>query len=200
MKRVFDVLASVVLLALLAPAFLVIMLLVRRDGGPAFYGHRRVGREGVSFFCLKFRTMVVNGDEVLKTHLAANPPAAAEWEARRKLVNDPRVTKVGQFLRKTSLDELPQLINVIRGEMSLVGPRPVVAAELQSHFCQDGSAAYLAVPPGITGLWQISGRSDTTYAQRVALDIQYVRTRSFWRDLLILLRTIPAVLLRRGAV
>lgn len=199
-KRWFDLTLSFILLIVLAPIFATIMILVRRDGGPAFYSHRRIGRGGESFDCLKFRSMVANGDAVLHAHLATNPIAATEWEQRRKLAVDPRVTRIGRFLRKTSLDELPQLINVLRGEMSLVGPRPVVHEELDKHYCHSGRAAYLAMTPGITGLWQISGRSDTTYEQRIALDIQYARSQSLLQDFSILLRTIPAVLLRRGAV
>jgi undecaprenyl-phosphate galactose phosphotransferase len=199
-KRCFDLTLSLILIVGLAPVLLAIAILVRRDGGPAFYPHRRIGRGGASFNCLKFRSMVVDGDAVLQAHLAANPSAATEWEQRRKLTVDPRVTRIGRFLRKTSLDELPQLFNVLRGEMSLVGPRPVVHDELYQHYCQSGRAAYLAVTPGITGLWQISGRSDTSYAQRVALDIQYAGSQSLLQDGLILLRTVPAVLLRRGAV
>ncbi len=199
-KRAVDIAASLVLLALLAPLFLAIATLIRCDGGSALYSHRRIGRGGAGFGCLKFRSMVMDADLRLATHLAAHPEAAAEWAARRKLQNDPRITAIGGFLRRTSLDELPQLINVLRGEMSLVGPRPVVADELRTHYGRAGAAAYLAVTPGITGLWQVSGRSGTSYAERVALDMRYAERLSLKRDLGILLRTIPAVLARRGAV
>lgn len=198
LKRALDILGAGTLLLLAAPVFLLLMLLVRADGGPALYAHERVGRGGRRFGCLKFRSMVTDSQARLDALLAADPEARAEWEATRKLRDDPRVTRTGRFLRATSLDELPQLINVLRGEMSLVGPRPVVAAELAAHY---GAAAedYLSVRPGITGLWQVSGRSETSYAARVALDAQYAANLSVWTDLGILLRTPVVVLSRRGA-
>jgi exopolysaccharide production protein ExoY len=198
LKRAMDVLGALALLLACLPAFLAIALLVRRDGGPVFYAHPRIGRGGRPFGCLKFRSMVVDADQRLAALLEQDPAARAEWEACRKLRHDPRVTWIGRFLRATSLDELPQLLNVLRGEMSLVGPRPVQAAELETHY---GAAAahYLSVRPGITGLWQVSGRSDTSYASRVALDVRYAANPSLWTDIRILLRTPAAVLLRRGA-
>ncbi|MCB4824084.1 sugar transferase [Roseicella aerolata] len=198
LKRAMDILAAGSLLLLCAPVFALLALLIRADGGPVLYAHERVGRGGRRFGCLKFRSMVTDSQVRLAALLAADPAARAEWEATRKLKDDPRVTRIGRLLRATSLDELPQLINVLRGEMSLVGPRPVVAAELAEHY---GAAAehYLSVRPGITGLWQISGRSDTSYAQRVALDTQYAANPSIRADLSILLRTPLVVLLRRGA-
>ena len=199
LKRCFDILGSLALLVLLAPVFAAIALLSRGDGGTAFYSHRRVGRGGASFGCLKFRSMAMASDRLLAEHLASDPHAAAEWAKRRKLAHDPRVTRIGAVLRRTSLDELPQLINVLRGEMSLVGPRPVVAEELRTHYGRAGAAAYLAVTPGMTGLWQVSGRSGTSYAERVALDMRYASGLSLRRDVAILLRTVPAVLARRGA-
>lgn len=197
-KRGLDVVLALVLLAILSPLLLLLALMVRSDGGPAFYGHRRIGRNGAEFPCLKFRSMVLDADQVLKDLLARDPAAARDWAETRKLRHDPRVTPVGRFLRATSLDELPQIFNVLRGEMSFVGPRPVVNEELQKHY---GSAAadYAAVRPGITGLWQISGRSDTTYGERVELDRRYVREFSLMQDLRIMVRTVPAVLARRGA-
>lgn len=198
LKRAFDVLGAGALLLVLAPVFLVLAFLVRRDGGQAFYAHTRIGQGGRGFGCLKFRSMVTDSQARLEALLAGDIEARAEWDATRKLKNDPRVTAVGRFLRKTSLDELPQLINVLRGEMSLVGPRPVVASELSTYY---GAAAahYMAVRPGITGLWQVSGRSDTSYAQRVALDVAYASRPSLWQDIKILLRTPMVVLARRGA-
>ncbi|ONG47876.1 hypothetical protein BKE38_22520 [Pseudoroseomonas deserti] len=197
-KRGLDiVLASGLLLALL-PVMLVITLLVLRDGKGAFFSHRRVGRDGRSFGCLKFRSMVPDAEAALAKLLAEDPEAAALWRTSRKLKRDPRITRVGRVLRATSLDELPQLFNVLRGEMSLVGPRPVVQAELTEHYGPHASH-YLAVRPGITGLWQISGRSDTSYAERIALDVRYVERFSLWFDLVILAKTVPAVLVRRGA-
>ncbi len=198
LKRALDVLGAGAMLLVLSPVFLVLAYLTRRDGGPAFYAHTRIGQGGRGFGCLKFRSMVIDSQARLDALLASDPAARAEWEATRKLKNDPRVTAVGRFLRKTSLDELPQLINVLRGEMSLVGPRPVVAAELSTYY---GAAAahYMSVRPGITGLWQVSGRSDTSYAQRVALDVAYATKPSLWQDIKILLRTPVVVLARRGA-
>jgi lipopolysaccharide/colanic/teichoic acid biosynthesis glycosyltransferase len=199
-KRGLDACCAAGLLVLLSPILLSVAAAVRLDGGQAVYRHSRVGRGGRSFGCLKFRSMVPDADAALARHLAENPDAAAEWTARRKLRRDPRVTRLGALLRASSLDELPQLVNVLRGEMSLVGPRPVVREELEQHYDRAGRDAYAATRPGITGLWQISGRSDTSYAERVALDIEYASTRSLRLDLLIMLRTVPAVLARRGAV
>jgi lipopolysaccharide/colanic/teichoic acid biosynthesis glycosyltransferase len=144
--------------------------------------------------------MSVTAERDLSAHLAASPAAAAEWALQRKLQHDPRITRLGALLRTTSLDELPQLVNVLRGEMSLIGPRPVVREELEQHYCVRGQRAYAATLPGITGLWQVSGRSDTSYAERVRLDIAYVNNWSFRQDMMILLRTIPAVFRRSGAV
>ncbi|MBX9701515.1 MAG: sugar transferase [Acetobacteraceae bacterium] len=198
LKRAMDVLGAALVLLACAPAFLLIALLVRRDGGPVFYAHPRVGRGGRLFGCLKFRSMVVDSDRRLAALLASDPAARAEWDATRKLKRDPRVTGIGRVLRATSLDELPQLLNVLRGEMSLVGPRPVTQAELEQHY---GAAAahYASVRPGITGPWQISGRNDVSYASRVALDVGYATAPSLWTDIRILLRTPIAVLARRGA-
>jgi exopolysaccharide production protein ExoY len=197
-KRVLD--ASLAFLALLAllPVMLGIAFLIRQGGsGPVFFGHVRIGHAGRSYRCWKFRTMVPDGAAVLARHLERDPHARAEWEATAKLRNDPRVTPLGRVLRRTSLDELPQLFNVMVGEMSLVGPRPVVAAELSRY----GAAAedYLAARPGLTGLWQISGRSDTGYDERVALDSAYVRGWSLLQDIRIMLKTVPVVLKTGGA-
>ncbi|MFC4168389.1 sugar transferase [Teichococcus aestuarii] len=197
-KRSLDILASGMALVVLAPLFLIVMAIVAADGGPAIFGHSRIGRGGRSFRCLKFRSMVPNAAEVLAQLLQNDPEAARLWATSRKLPRDPRVTRIGRFLRATSLDELPQLLNVLRGDMSLVGPRPVVQEELDQHYGV-AAASYLMVRPGITGLWQISGRSDTSYTERVALDCRYVREFSFWRDLKILFKTVPAVLFSRGA-
>ncbi|WP_237216611.1 sugar transferase [Falsiroseomonas oryziterrae] len=197
-KRALDILGAGALLLLALPAFLIIAALVRMDGGRVFYAHERIGRGGRAFGCLKFRSMVADADKRLAALLERDPAARAEWDSTRKLKNDPRVTWVGRFLRASSLDELPQLINVLRGDMSLVGPRPVQASELAAYY---GPAAqhYMTVRPGITGPWQISGRSDTSYAQRVALDVAYVTRPSLLNDIRILLRTPMAVLARRGA-
>jgi Undecaprenyl-phosphate galactose phosphotransferase WbaP len=198
LKRAMDLAGATALLVLLAPVFLALFFLVRLDGGKAFYAHKRIGRGGAAFGCLKFRSMVMDSQARLDALLASDPAARAEWDATRKLRNDPRITAVGRFLRKTSLDELPQLLNVLRGEMSLVGPRPVTQSELEQYY---GAAAthYASVRPGITGLWQVSGRSDTSYNQRVQLDVAYVSQPSVWKDIKILLRTPVAVLSSRGA-
>ncbi len=197
-KRVMDVVGSISLLLLTTPIFFVIVLLAWLEGGPVFYVHRRVGRGGASFGCIKFRPMVPDAERRLADLLARDPAAREEWEATRKLKADPRVTRRGRLLRTTSLDELPQLINVLKGEMSLVGPRPVVKAELEKLY---GPAAplYLSVRPGLTGLWQVSGRNDADYSGRVALDAAYVRHPSIFTDIVILFRTVGAVLRRRGA-
>jgi Undecaprenyl-phosphate galactose phosphotransferase WbaP len=197
-KRCFDVIIASVMILILSALMLALAWMVRRDGKPALYRHKRIGVGGKSFYCIKFRSMVADADGILADLLMRNPDARAEWAATQKLRHDPRITPVGRFLRKTSLDELPQLLNVLRGEMSLVGPRPIVASETQ--FYGDHIAEYYAARPGITGLWQVSGRSDTTYERRVALDVSYVRNWSLGNDIVILLKTLPVVLLRRGAV
>jgi exopolysaccharide production protein ExoY len=197
-KRALDIIAAGLGLVLLSPFFLIVALMVRADGGPAFFAHQRVGRGGKLFGCLKFRSMVIDSQARLEALLASDPAARAEWEATRKLKNDPRITPIGRFLRSTSLDELPQLINVLRGEMSLVGPRPVQEAEIDRYYGAS-AAHYMAVRPGITGLWQVSGRSETSYESRVALDVAYVSRPSLLADLSILLRTPVAVVSRRGA-
>lgn len=198
MKRLFDAGVAALCLILLCPLFLLVALAIWSvDGGSPFYRHRRLGRGGRSFECLKFRSMRTDGDAVLARHLAANPAALAEWTRTRKLKDDPRITAIGQMLRKSSLDELPQLLNILRGDMSLVGPRPIVEAEVEKYG--EAASAYFAVRPGLTGAWQVSGRSDTTYAERVRLDRDYVESRSFAGDILIIMRTIPAVLLVKGS-
>ncbi|MFP3502674.1 sugar transferase [Burkholderia sp. SIMBA_062] len=196
-KRVFDLIVATLLVVLLSPVLAVIALAVRLDGGPCLYAHVRIGHRGRAFRCLKFRTMRPDADRHLKRLLATDPQARAEWAREFKLKHDTRITAIGRILRRTSLDELPQLVNVIRGDMSLVGPRPVVSAELPRY----GSdiAYYLAVRPGMTGLWQISGRNDIGYASRVALDVRYVCTWSMGGDLLILVKTIGAVARGTGA-
>jgi undecaprenyl-phosphate galactose phosphotransferase len=197
LKSTFDRSMALIGLILLAPVFLVLMNIVRKDGGPAFYGQPRVGKDGKLFKCWKFRSMVTNSQEVLQNILETDPDARAEWERDFKLKNDPRITKIGHFLRKSSLDEIPQLYNVLCGQMSLVGPRPIVQAE--EKYYADRFEYYLAVRPGITGLWQVSGRNDVTYDQRVALDCWYVENWSIWNDLVILFKTTFVVLNRKGA-
>lgn len=196
-KRVFDVVAAMALLVALAPIMLTLAFMVRRDGGPAIFGHGRIGSNGGTFRCLKFRSMCVDAEKRLEEHLAANPEARAEWERDFKLRDDPRITKLGNFLRRSSLDELPQLINVIRGEMSLVGPRPIVADEVERYG--DRFVAYRNCRPGITGLWQVSGRNDVSYRARVRLDSFYAARWSFAKDVIILVRTVGVVFRRSGA-
>ncbi len=189
---------AVVLLVVLSPTLLAVMaLLWRADGLPVFFAHDRVGQDGRLFRCLKFRSMRRDADRLLARLLAEDPAAALEWQRDRKLTHDPRITAIGAFLRRTSLDELPQLLNVIKGDMHLVGPRPVTVAELSKYG--DSRWHYVSVKPGMTGLWQVSGRNDTTYEERVALDRRYVESRSLVADVAILLRTVKVVLLREGA-
>lgn len=198
LKRSFDVLAAILALILLSPLFVLLCCLIKlSDGGPVLYRHRRVGRGGNAFNCLKFRTMVPDGDAVLEAHFAANPESRAQWVAARKLQVDPRVTNVGIVLRKLGLDELPQLVNILRGEMSLVGPRPVVKDEIELY----GSAAtyYFKSRPGLIGVWQISGHNDVDYDERIAFDKHYVENWSFQKDIIIILKTIPAVCASRGS-
>jgi undecaprenyl-phosphate galactose phosphotransferase len=198
-KRLFDIVGSLGLLILLSPLFLFIAVAIKRfDGGPIIYRQKRTGRHGEPFLCLKFRTMSMDADEKLNRWRKDNPELYEEFRKTFKLVDDPRVTAPGKWLRKISLDELPQLANVLRGEMSLVGPRPVVERELIEYY---GSAAqlYRRVRPGLTGLWQISGRSDTTYAERVVYDEWYILNWSFWYDIVILLQTVWAVIVGKGA-
>ena len=196
-KRIFDTSAAVLLLVLLSPLMLTIGMMIRRDGGAAIFAHPRVGKRGRVFNCYKFRTMVVDAEQQLERLLQKSPQLRQQWESERKLRQDPRVSAVGKFLRHTSLDELPQLLNVIRGEMSLVGPRPVVRSELPRYGDQAGY--YLMVRPGMTGLWQVSGRSDTDYDTRVYLDSWYVKNWSLWYDMIILFKTVRVVLQRSGA-
>jgi len=172
-------------------------LLKLQDGGPALFGHWRIGRGGRRFRCWKFRTMVMDADQRLRAHLENDPIARLEWEADQKLRTDPRVTPLGRFLRKSSLDELPQLLNVLNGEMSLIGPRPIVVDEIQKYGRRYRD--YVCVRPGITGLWQVSGRNGTTYRRRVAIDTFYVRHWNLRLDAAILLRTIKVVLTSDGA-
>ena len=197
-KRALDVGVSGTSLLLLSPLFLIIAAVIKLwDGGRVFYPHKRIGKNGRSFHCLKFRSMAPNADMALQKLLSCDPSARAQWERSQKLTNDPRITAPGKFLRNSSLDELPQLINILQGEMSLVGPRPITTQEL--HFYGPHVDEYLSVKPGLTGLWQVSGRSDRTFSERVDLDLQYVSNRSLWFDLVILVKTIPAVLSRRGS-
>ena len=197
-KRSFDLALTLPVSVLMSPLLLLIALLGRFSSpGPIFYGQRRIGRNGREFIAWKFRTMVENADRVLEEHLQANPELRDEWNINHKLKDDPRITPLGKILRKFSLDELPQLWNVLCGEMSIVGPRPIVRAEADKYGRR--FAVYQRVPPGITGLWQISGRNNTTYEERVRLDEYYVRHWSMLLDIYILLRTFKTVVSAEGA-
>lgn len=197
LKRSIDIIGSLCIIILSSPLLLILYLLVAKDGGHAIYGQTRIGRNKKAFKCLKFRSMVLNSQEVLQDLLKNDPIARAEWERDFKLKNDPRITKIGKFLRKTSLDELPQLFNVLKGEMSLVGPRPIVRSELIRY--QGDIDYYLMAKPGMTGLWQVSGRNDVDYVTRVYYDAWYVKNWSVWNDIVILLKTIKIVLNKTGA-
>jgi undecaprenyl-phosphate galactose phosphotransferase len=198
LKRTIDIIGAATLLVLLAPVFALVALLVSMDGGPAVFAHRRIGCDGKPFGCLKFRSMVVGAEECLAEFLALHPDAAAAWHRDQKLDFDPRVTGIGKLLRRTSIDELPQLVNVLRGEMSLVGPRPVTQAELEERYSVQAQLC-TSVRPGLTGLWQVSGRNDIAYEERVALDVHYVTRWTLAEDIRILIRTVGVVLDRTGA-
>lgn len=198
LKRTFDLTATVIGGLMISPILLAIALWVYHDSpGPVIFKHRRVGRNGKEFNCYKFRSMCVNSKEVLEHLLATAPEAKAEWDKEFKLKNDPRITKSGAFLRKTSLDELPQLWNVLKGEMSLVGPRPIVKKEISKYG--QYFREYKMVRPGITGIWQTSGRNDVDYLERVQMDNWYVHNWSVWIDLVLLWRTFGVVLAGNGA-
>jgi len=196
-KRIFDTVTACLLLVVLSPFMVAITLWIRKDGGPALFAHKRVGKQGRMFDCYKFRTMVVDAEAQLEQLLQSSPALRTQWVQDHKLKTDPRISAFGHLLRRTSLDELPQLLNVVRGEMSLVGPRPVVSGELKRYGEEVGY--YLMVRPGMTGLWQVSGRNDIDYDARVYLDTWYVKNWSLWHDQIILFKTISVVLNRAGA-
>lgn len=197
-KRAFDIFVAAIALVFFLPLIALVSLLVFvSDPGPMFYGHMRVGRDGRLFRIWKIRSMAVNADQVFERALREDPALAREWAQFHKLRKDVRVTPIGRIIRLTSIDELPQLYNVLVGDMSIVGPRPVTQKEMLRYgrYYRE----YCAVRPGITGLWQVSGRSSTTYRRRVALDVSYVRKRTFWMDCWILLKTIPVIFLAKGS-
>jgi len=197
-KRFIDIFIILLLSPLLIPLFLILMLLTKLTSrGPIFYGHKRVGKNGKEFKCWKFRSMCIDADKKLEEILANNPEMKAEWEKERKFQNDPRVTAFGKFLRKTSLDELPQLVNILVGQMSFVGPRPVTAPELDRYG--EYKDFVLSVTPGLSGMWQTSGRSDTEYEERIALDLYYIQNWSIWLDIWIMIKTVYVVFKGRGA-
>lgn len=195
--RALDVLIALSALAVMAPVLILLAIAIWvQDGGSPIFVHPRIGRGGARFACLKFRTMVVDADTRLERLLASDPESADEWARDQKLRADPRITPLGRFLRQSSIDEIPQLWNVVLGHMSLVGPRPIVESEVPRYGRY--FSLYCRVRPGITGLWQVSGRNDVSYRRRVVLDTVYCRAKSVPFDLLILGRTVPAVLSRRG--
>lgn len=197
-KKIFDLTAGLLIFICLLPLMFVIAVLIKIDSrGPVIFAHRRIGKNGREFKCLKFRTMVSNAREVLEELLEKDPRAREEWQRDFKLKNDPRITRVGKFLRQTSLDELPQIFNVLKGDMSLVGPRPIVKDEIARYGSKIGY--YYQVLPGITGLWQVNGRNDVDYKTRVQIDTWYVRNWSLWLDITLLIRTVGVVLARKGA-
>lgn len=197
-KRMFDVSFASLALIFVAPLLLLLALVIRlQDGKAAIFAHTRYGLHGRAFKCYKLRSMVPDADMRLQDLLERDPAARREWEATQKLNNDPRITLIGKFIRASSIDELPQLLNVIRGEMSLVGPRPITMSERAKYGESFGH--YCSVRPGITGLWQISGRSNVSYPERVRIDVTYAQTRTFWGDVWIILKTVPAVAFSVGA-
>jgi undecaprenyl-phosphate galactose phosphotransferase len=199
LKRGFDVIFALVALLVAFPLFITLALLIRLTSqGPIIYAHERIGRGGIPFKCFKFRTMYADAESRLKNILCTDPAAAKEWERARKLKFDPRITPLGKWLRKSSLDELPQFLNVLKGDLSVVGPRPVVRAEIEKYY-REKAPKILSIRPGITGLWQVSGRSSTSYKERVTLDEHYVETHTLLFDFLLILKTISALLTRKGA-
>jgi len=196
-KRMLDILLSALLLIIFFPFMLLITLPLLWEKGSPWFCHRRIGWGGREFSCLKFRSMLPDAEKILEDHFTTNPYAKAEWLATQKLRNDPRITRIGKFLRTTSLDELPQLLNVLMGDMSLVGPRPIVEAEV-AHYGHNIDY-YYSMRPGLTGFWQVSGRNDVSYDERVRMDSWYAQNRSLWVDLVIMLKTPFAVFKRSGA-
>jgi len=199
LKRFFDIVFSALVLIIGAPIFLIIAITIRlQSKGKAFYTHKRIGRAGKPFHCYKFRTMYMDADARHRALLESDTSLAEEWERTRKLKNDPRVTSLGAFLRKTSLDELPQFWNVLKGDLSVVGPRPVVYEEIVKYFGSK-AAKILSFRPGITCIWQVSGRSDIDYSKRIELDEKYVDNYSILLDLLLIVKTVPSMIFSKGA-
>ena len=198
-KKIFDIFIGLIGLVFLIPLTLIVFLLNAFSGdfGPVFYKQKRIGKNGKHFWIYKYRSMVKNADKKLQEYLESNPEAKKEYEENWKLENDPRITKIGKFLRKSSLDEMPQVINLLNGTMSVVGPRPVVDKEIDKYG--KNKERFLSVLPGLTGYWQVNGRSSTNYESRIKLDMYYVDNRSLWLDFKIFARTFGAVFEKRGA-
>ena len=198
LDRALDLAIAIIGLIVTAPLMAIAAILVAAERkGPVLFAHTRIGKDGKAFQVLKFRSMCMNGEDVLEKHLASNAEARLEWQMDHKLRNDPRVSRLGSVLRKSSVDELPQLINVLRGEMSIVGPRPITNAEVEKYGAL--FPAYCSVRPGLTGIWQVSGRNDVSYQRRVEMDALYARKKSVLLDLKLILATIPAILSRNGS-
>jgi len=199
-KRGFDIIFSLFALIVSLPIAIPIMIAIKlTDRGPIFYKQKRVGYQGKEFYIYKFRSMYPDADKRLKEILEKDPEAKKEWEKTFKLKNDPRITKIGKFLRKTSLDELPQFINVLKGEMSVVGPRPVIKEELEKYY-KNRAKQYISVKPGITGYWQVESRSNIdNYRQRVAMDVWYIKNKSIWHDIKIIVKTVKVMITGKGA-
>ena len=194
-KRIADIIIASIALVVLSPLFLIIAVLIKAESkGPVFFAHKRIGKYGKEIKILKFRTMVDNAEDLIKKF---TPEQMEEFKRNFKLENDPRITKMGKILRKTSLDELPQLINIIRGELSLIGPRPVIGVELEKY--ENNKRKFLSVTPGLTGYWAANGRSNTTYEQRMIMELYYIDNISWKLDLKIFLKTILSVLKKEGA-
>lgn len=199
MKRSFDIVFSLSVLIFFSPIFLLIGLFVFFDSpGPIFYAHKRVGRGGKKIHCWKFRTMRPNADKILKKMLNQSVQLKREWDQFYKLKNDPRITRLGKFLRKTSLDELPQFYNVLKGDLSVVGPRPVVTEEVEKYYGHK-AIKILSIRPGLTGIWQTSGRNQVSFSKRIELEEEYVDTHNFFKDLYLIAKTIPVMLFAKGA-
>ncbi len=198
-KRIFDIFFSLIILILASPFFLICMIIVKSSSsGPIFYAHSRIGHKGKSFGCFKFRTMYQDADAKLQPLLSANPALMQEWQTYFKLKDDPRITAIGKFLRKTSLDELPQIWNVFKGDMSIVGPRPLTQHEV-TYYLKDKAPKILSVRPGLTTLWIVQGRNDLSLKERIELEEYYVNNRSFWLDCRLILQTILVMLFPKGA-
>lgn len=198
-KRAFDIVFSLMVLPFLAPIIAIMYLLVRMDGGPGFFGQERVGLNGRVFKCWKLRSMVTDAEKALADACARCPKVAEEWERMQKLEDDPRITRVGKFIRETSLDELPQIWNVLRGDMSIIGPRPFMVEQEEIYREAGGGDGYFKLRPGISGLWQTEGRGTTSFVSRIQYDNKYYKNISLGLDLWILFRTVVVVLRRTGA-
>lgn len=198
-KRIFDLFFSLFVLIVFSPIYFLIAIAIYIDSpGPIFYQHKRVGRGGKEILCLKFRTMRPAADQILQKMLAGSVQMKREWNQFYKLKNDPRITRLGKFLRKSSLDELPQFFNVLRGDLSVVGPRPVVIEEIEKYYGKKAEKI-LSIRPGLTGIWQTSGRNDLSFDKRIELEEKYVDTHTFFKDLCLIAKTIPVMLFAKGA-